>query len=81
MYVKKISSRKFSRYNIILKRRLFKIRMLIEVLKLRVSGSQDFRNIDAIRLYCTLIRSHLEYASFVWLPYHIEALETIQKKS
>lgn len=45
---------------------------------------KDFSNINCFKtLYCSLIRSVLEYASVVWTPYydkHIDRIERIQKK-
>ena len=44
----------------------------------------DFTNVKSLKtLYCSLVRSHLEYCSSVWSPYyavHINKIEQIQHK-
>lgn len=46
--------------------------------------SADFRNIKTFKiLYCTFIRSHLEYASQIWNPnysIYIDRIERVQKR-
>lgn len=43
-----------------------------------------FKNVRALKsVYCAHVRSHLEYASVVWFPYHntlVDRIESIQKK-
>lgn len=49
-----------------------------------VRSCRDFSNIDTLRLlYCTYIRSKLEYSSAVWYPgylTHRELLESVQRR-